>query len=93
MPSIDPTVIAGGSYIQCPAVTASKAGWSGWVGVLAGFCFAKEKREALGGPGGTEEWGYPDIISWNGTNYTDERRNDLIYRDDRDNMLDLKQWS
>ena len=37
-------------------------------------------------------WAYPDIIVVNGTNYTDGRRGDLIYRDGRGNVLDLTRW-
>ena len=34
-------------------------------------------------------WGYPNIITVNGTNYTDDKRNDLIYRDLAGNILNL----
>ena len=38
---------------------------------------------------GQRKWAYPDIIVVNGTNFTDERRGDLIYRDGMGNVLDL----
>ena len=35
-------------------------------------------------------WVYPDVVTWNGTEYTDEHRNDLVYRDSTGNVLDLR---
>ncbi|MCJ1241317.1 hypothetical protein MMC14_009321 [Varicellaria rhodocarpa] len=33
---------------------------------------------------------YPDIIMYNGTKYTDDRQNDLLYKDSAGNIFDLK---
>ncbi|MCJ1232666.1 hypothetical protein MMC14_000619 [Varicellaria rhodocarpa] len=81
--------ISGGSYIQCPAGNLNR----GWVQVLAGFCMKLLKRS---GRELLEEdaviqptWGYPDIITVEGINYTDHKRNDLMYRDPAGNELNL----
>ena len=83
------TEISGGSYIQCPAGNLNR----GWLQVLAGFCMRLHNRNGreLAETGAVVEptWGYPDMITVNGTNYTDEKRNDLIYRDTAGNMLNL----
>ena len=34
-------------------------------------------------------WGYPDVITVEGVNNTDHKRNDLIYRDSAGNVLNL----
>ena len=82
--------ISGGSYIQCPAGNVNR----GWVQALAGFCMKlrnRSSRELAETDAAIEPmWGYPDIITVNGTNYTDEKRNDLVYRDSAGNKLALK---
>ena len=66
-----------------------------WLGILGGYCPGKRRRMRRGWIGGREEeeegrqWGYPDIVSFGGRNYTDERRGDLLYRDEGGRVLDL----
>ena len=88
-----PQRLSGASYIQCPGKTASLAQWSevGWLGVLLGFCTRKIQRTTGSRvtAGIEATWGYPDIVSVNGTNYTDGRRGDLVYRNEEGNVLDL----
>ena len=88
VPANIPSVITGASYIQRPGATAPKAGGWGWGGVLAGFCWGKGRRMRRV-EGDDWGWGYPDVVFWNGSNYTDGRRGDFVYRDDAGNMLDL----
>lgn len=38
---------------------------------------------------GPPRWRYPDLISANGTNYTDDSRGDLVYRSENGAVLDL----
>ena len=40
--------------------------------------------------GHEESWAYPDVIILNGTEYSNEHRNDLVYRDARGNVFDLE---
>ena len=39
---------------------------------------------------GFSRWVYPDIIMYNGTKFSDDHRNDKIYRDWKGNVFDLK---
>lgn len=80
-------VLSGGSYIQCPGVLAAR----GWIAILAGFCFRlnhSNKRRTVA-KAVEPIWGYPDIVTVNGTNYTDGRRGDLAYRDAAGTLLNL----
>ena len=38
----------------------------------------------------SSKWVYPDIIMYNGTVYSDSRRNDKVYKDSMGNVFDLK---
>ena len=40
---------------------------------------------------GLGSWAYPDTIIFNGTEYTDEYRSDLVYKDTGGSLLDLNQ--
>lgn len=89
--------IHGASYIQCPSKTIATADATGlgWLGVLLGFCTkaGRERRsvsvEAGDGVVKKPTWVYPDILEVNGTNYTDGRRGDMVYRDLVGRKLDL----
>ena len=45
------------------------------------------RRRGSGGNG--DRWTYPDVIAFNGTNYTDGKRGDLVYKSAAGNVLDL----
>ena len=45
--------------------------------------------EAGDGVARKPSWVYPDVLEVNGTNYTDERRGDMVYRDLAGRKLDL----
>ena len=88
--------IAGASYYNClPSKTARVGGLSA---LLGGWCFPHKMVGVIDRRESNEErgerkvlrGGYPNIISFNGTNYTDEWRGDLIYRDGEGRILDLK---
>ena len=88
--------IAGASWIDCPAARTARVGWiKGWVGNLGHFCLPQkmvgviDRRQSIEGDTARIS-GYPNIISLNGTNFTDQYRGDLIYRDGQGRVLDLK---
>ena len=75
--------ISGGSYIQCPGANVAR----GWVQILAGFCTRLNRKMAAATAKPTT--GYPDVITFNGTNFTDGRRGDLLYRSSAGGLLNL----
>ena len=89
--------IAGADWLECPSAKPTKVGGiSGWN--LRSWCLPNKMVNVLDRRGTEEEWqgrrrtmkwGYPNIISFNGTNYTDGWRGDLIYRDGQGRVLDL----
>lgn len=91
--------IHGASYIQCPAKTAPTAQetGTGWLGVLLGFCTRATRRRSVhvqGGEAAREPRRvYPHILEVNGTNYTDGRRGDMVYKDLAGRTLDLQFWT
>ena len=88
----DPVYVGGASYIECPVPALNP----GWATALAGFCNSLQWRfppraETAEIPSSTSgvTWGYPNIVIFNNTKYTDDRRGDLIYRDSVGNLLDM----
>ena len=84
--------ISGASYIHCAGTDQE----GGWKRILGGFCatlssrrWGEMKRDAGEEKGG---WGYVDIIEFRGINYTDGKRGDMIYRDEKGSMLDLNMF-
>ena len=81
--------IAGGNCIRCPLGTGIK----GWIEALDGFCLGPRNRAVGSGSRETESvqptWGYPNVVSVNGTNYTSQHRHSLVYRDSAGTLLDL----
>ena len=76
----EPPRISAACYILCP-----ERQYSGWTSTLAGLCLKLKKRH----PAAELAWGFPDIITFNGSNYTDERRGDLMYRNSSGALLNL----
>ena len=89
-----PPRILGASYIQCPG--SSIAG--GWGAVLAGVCRRLNRRMSGKRDASTDakeevpsdKSGWPDVIVFNGTTYTDDRRGDLVYREAAGGWLNLR---
>ena len=87
----DPLYIGGASYIQCPSARLD----IGWTSTLAGLCIHLHKRLWREVPTREDSaapelaWGYADVITFNGTNYTDERRGDFIYKDTTGNLFNM----
>ena len=75
--------ISGASYVECPGIAPP-----GWSMSLVRLCPQPRRRSAAIAPV-EPTWGYPDIIQINGTNYTDSRRGDMIYRNSDGMILDL----
>ncbi|MCJ1240016.1 hypothetical protein MMC14_008016 [Varicellaria rhodocarpa] len=99
-----PPRISGMSYDQSPVepiVTGTGALLAGLCNTLKyGIPLPKKWRRRGGGDGlgagpgaGVKaqepNWAYPDVIVVGKTNYTDERRGDLMYRDEVGNVLNL----
>ena len=63
---------------------------SGLIGFLRWCSETEVTRRGDSSGDGPAGWVYPDVITVNGTNYTDEWRGDMVYRDKNGNMLDLK---
>ena len=66
-----------------------------WVGNLGHFCLPQKMVGVIDRRRSKEGYaprssGYPNIISLNGTNYIDEYRGDLTYRDGQGRVLDPK---
>ena len=87
----DPTFpprILGASYISCPSSNIER----GWGSVLAGFC-ARMKRgtdsKAESVPPSQVGWVWPDMITIDGVNYTDDRKGDLLYHDSENRLVNL----
>ena len=100
----DPAVaprISGASYAICPPDPVKTVLGPFLVGLcrtLKWGAFSLPPRNQRNGneqPGAGKisepNWMYPDIIVINGTNFTDGRRGDLIYRDGVGNVLNLTQ--
>ena len=102
---VSPPRISGMSYDRCPVkpiVTGTGPVITALCNTLRyGISFPRKWRRRRGaanglsaGPGTgikaqAPKWAYPDIIVIGKTNFTDERRGDLIYRDEAGNMLNL----
>ena len=86
-----PPRISGASYILCP----SKAMEWGWGAVLAGICARVKRRGAdpvaAAAAASTQQaaWVWPDLITLDGVNYTDNRKGNLLYYDSQNRLLDL----
>ena len=78
-----PPRVSGATYILCPTGTLSR----GWGIALAGFC-ARLKRDSdsvVAAPA----WVWPDLITVDGVNYTDDRKGSLLYYDSHDRLINL----
>ena len=77
-----PPGVSGASYILCPTGTIGR----GWGTALAGFC-ARLKRDS--DSVATPAWVWPDLITVDGVNYTDDKKGTLLYYDDHNNLINL----
>ena len=76
----EPPRVSAAVYILCP-----ERQYLGWVSILTGLCLKLHKRRSAA----EQAWGFPDIITLDGSNYTDERRGDLMYRNSSGALLNL----
>ena len=92
-----PPRIGGASYIECPTSGIAR----GWGAVLSGFCARLKRKRGEGSavsepplaegltPRGGPAWVWPDLITVDGVNYTDDRRGDFLYYDGMHRLLNL----
>ena len=82
--SVFPPRILGASYISCPSNGIDR----GWGFLLAGFCSRLKKKGTSSVPP-PAAWVWPDLVTVDAVNYTDDRRGDLLYRDTKNGLLNL----
>ena len=99
---VTPPRITGASYNQCPGppivtgvgpllASLCPAMRMGISSLASSFPkrWRRKAREGGGGDVGGAKWAFPDIVVVNGTNFTDGRRGDLMYRDEMGRVLNL----
>ena len=98
-------IITGAKYFLCPlgkntnlgssSMGAFRNTWAEIVKMCIGGVFsisrippARKRRRVRSEE--EEAWAYPDVILYNGTEYSDGHRGDRVYKDDGGHVLDLE---